>query len=357
MRPLIRLANVSKSFSGVEAVRSLDLEIGEGELFCLLGSSGCGKTTLLRILAGFEAPDSGTVEIGGVDMHNVDPADRPVNIMFQNYALFPHYSVESNIGYGLRREGVKGGELRERVDELIRLVRLDGMGQRKPHQLSGGQRQRVALARALAKRPKLLLLDEPLAALDKKLREDTQFELVNIQEKLGTTFMVVTHDQEEAMVLADRIGVMEKGRLLQVDAPKTLYEKPASRYVADFLGSVSFLDAKVAGRGKGGMRLEAAGQTLAAPDNAALAAGSAVTLAVRPEKIALDRRKPAQGNVFRVTVEDLAFTGVATYYRVRTEQGDVLRIHQQNTPGGKPLTWDERGYASFDAADCIILTE
>ena len=245
MAPFIRLTALTKKFNDVVAVDDLSLDIDKGDLFCLLGASGCGKSTLLRMLAGFEQPTAGTIEIDGQNMAGVAPADRPVNIMFQNYALFPHMSVAGNVGYGLRRAGMRGVALAERIDALLKLVRLAGYGDRKPKQLSGGQRQRVALARALARQPKLLLLDEPLAALDKKLREDTQFELVDIQERLGTTFMVVTHDQEEAMTLAGRIGIMDNGRLVQVDSPRTLYENPKNRFVADFLGMISFVEGRV----------------------------------------------------------------------------------------------------------------
>jgi putrescine transport system ATP-binding protein len=242
MAPFIRLNALTKKFGDVLAVDNLSLDIEKGELFCLLGASGCGKSTLLRMLAGFELPSAGQIEIDGQDMAGVAPADRPVNIMFQNYALFPHMSVAGNIGYGLRRAGMRGQSLHDRIEALLKLVRLQGYGNRKPNQLSGGQRQRVALARALARQPKLLLLDEPLAALDKKLREDTQFELVDIQETLGTTFMVVTHDQEEAMTLAGRIGIMDQGRLVQVASPRHLYERPANVFVADFLGMISFIE-------------------------------------------------------------------------------------------------------------------
>ena len=244
MAPFIRLTALTKRFDEVVAVDNLSLDIEKGELFCLLGASGCGKSTLLRMLAGFEQPSAGRIEIDGQNMAGVAPADRPVNIMFQNYALVPHMSVAGNIGYGLRRAGMRGTKLGERIDALLNLVHLSGYGGRKPHLLSGGQRQRVALARALARQPKLLLLDEPLAALDKKLREDTQFELVDIQEKLGTTFMVVTHDQEEAMTLAGRIGIMDQGQLVQVDTPRTLMNLQ-NVFVADFLGMISFVEGRV----------------------------------------------------------------------------------------------------------------
>ena len=358
MPPFIRLEGVSKSFADVLAVDNVSLEIKRGELFCLLGSSGSGKTTLLRILAGFETPDQGLVEIDGSDMNGVDPADRPVNIMFQNYALFPHYSVVGNIGYGLRRDGIKGAEFEKRIQELLRLVRLEGLEKRKPHQLSGGQRQRVALARALAKRPKLLLLDEPLAALDKKLREETQFELTTIQEQLGTTFMVVTHDQEEAMVLADRIGVMEKGALVQTGSPKDLYEKPSTQFVADFLGTVSFLPARIKKQTKTSTELQTEATTLISTNAIkGVTIGDKVMIAIRPEKILLTRQKPQAKNCLAVTVEDLAFTGVATYYRVRDKSNNLIKIHQQNRSDTIELTWDDKGYASFEPEDAIVLVE
>ena len=244
-RPLVRFERVSKRFGGVTAVDRLSLDIFEGEFFALLGPSGCGKTTLLRMLAGFETPDEGRVLLDGEDLAGVPPHRRPVNMMFQSYALFPHLTVEGNVAFGLKQDGLPKAEIAARVDEMLALVRLEGFGARKPHQLSGGQRQRVALARALVKRPRVLLLDEPLAALDKKLRDETQFELMDLQEQLGLTFVIVTHDQEEAMTVADRIGVMDHGRLVQVATPPEIYEQPNSRWVADFIGDVNLIEGRV----------------------------------------------------------------------------------------------------------------
>jgi len=249
--PLLRLSNVVKHFGGVAAVDGVSLDIAEGEFFALLGPSGCGKTTLLRMIAGFEMPDRGAIDLDGRDIAQAPPHQRPVNMMFQNYALFPHLTVEDNIAFGLKRANVSGSDLRARVAEMLALVRLEGFERRRPDQLSGGQRQRVALARSLARRPKVLLLDEPLAALDKKLRESTQAELTDLQRRLGMTFIVVTHDQEEAMTLADRIGVMDRGRLIQVATPRELYEAPNSRWIAEFVGDVNLLEGTVASCGDG----------------------------------------------------------------------------------------------------------
>src|SRR5690349_13460665 len=245
-RPLVRFETVTKRFGGIVAVDALDLAIYEGEFFALLGPSGCGKTTLLRMLAGFETPDEGSVRLGADDIARVPPYRRPVNMMFQSYALFPHLTVAGNIAFGLKQDRLPKAEIAARVAEMLALVRLDGLAGRKPHQLSGGQRQRVALARSLAKRPKVLLLDEPLAALDKKLREETQFELMDLQKRLGTTFVIVTHDQEEAMTMADRIAVMNAGKVVQVAPPAEVYEHPASRWVAGFIGDVNLLEGVVA---------------------------------------------------------------------------------------------------------------
>jgi len=252
----VRISHVTKKFGDFVAVDDVSLDIRRGEIFCLLGGSGSGKTTLLRMLAGFERPSAGAIYIDGVDMASIPPYERPVNMMFQSYALFPHMSVEKNVAFGLEQEGVARAAIRRQVGEILEIVQMGGMGTRKPHQLSGGQRQRVALARALVKRPKLLLLDEPLAALDKKLRERTQFELLNIQQRLGVTFIVVTHDQEEAMTLGQRLGVMNRGRIAQVGSPADIYESPATRFVADFIGSVNMFEGRVSEQRAEGLRLE-----------------------------------------------------------------------------------------------------
>ena len=361
MAPFIRLNALTKRFGDVLAVDDLTLDIEKGELFCLLGASGCGKSTLLRMLAGFEQPSAGRIEIDGQNMAGVAPADRPVNFMFQNYALFPHMNVADNIGYGLRRAGMRGQSLNGRIEALLKLVRLQGYEDRKPNQLSGGQRQRVALARALARQPKLLLLDEPLAALDKKLREDTQFELVDIQETLGTTFMVVTHDQEEAMTLAGRIGIMDKGRLVQVASPRHLYERPANIFVADFLGMISFVEGLITKAGKGSIEIDSVPPITAAIDTqnskqSKLAVGDKVTLAIRPEKISLSATATGEINEIPVVVEDLAYLGVASNYRVKAANGQIFKLQQQQSRRTtQPLTWEEAGFIQFDPSDVIIL--
>ncbi|MFI5000721.1 MAG: ABC transporter ATP-binding protein [Reyranellales bacterium] len=299
--PIVKIEGLTKRFGAVEAVAGVDLEIARGELFALLGGSGSGKTTLLRLLAGFETPDAGRIAIDGQDMAGVPPHRRPVNMMFQSYALFPHMDVAANVGYGLRREGVAKAEIATRVAEALALVRLDGLGGRKPSQLSGGQRQRVALARAIIKQPKILLLDEPLAALDRKLREGTRFELVRLQEQLGLTFVVVTHDQEEAMSMASRLAVMDAGRIAQVGTPHDLYERPASRFVADFVGIANILDIE------GGR-----------------------WLALRPEKIALSATRPDTAHAVAGKIVDIAYEGSRSLYRVATDKDRVMLVSTAN---------------------------
>jgi putrescine transport system ATP-binding protein len=363
--PLLRIDAVAKRFGGVVAVDRLSLEIRAGEFFALLGPSGCGKTTLLRMLAGFETPDSGQILLNGQDIAAVLPHQRPVNMMFQNYALFPHLSVAGNIAFGLKRAGLPRREIAARVAEMVALVRLDGMEKRRPDQLSGGQQQRVALARALARRPQLLLLDEPLAALDKKLRESTQLELMALQKRLGTTFVIVTHDQQEAMTMADRIGVMDRGRLEQVATPRQLYEAPASRWVAEFVGDVNILEGTVEAR-EGGrliMTTRDAGTVVAAEprppgDN------TAICVAIRPEKVKLSRRGPASDtdlggvlNRLEGVVSDVSYFGGSTSYTVRLDAGATLKASMANT-----ARLDLDAYASgqrvvawFSPDDCMVL--
>src|SRR5262252_10345961 len=307
-RALVRFDGVSKRFSGVAAVEQVSLDIFPGEFFALLGPSGCGKTTLLRMLAGFEVPDAGRILLDGEDIARMPPYRRPINMMFQAYALFPHLTVAGNVAFGLKQDGLSRRDIAPRVADMLKLVRLEGLGARKPHQLSGGQRQRVALARSLAKRPKVLLLDEPLAALDKKLREQTQFELMDVQARLGTTFVIVTHDQEEAMTVAHRIAVMDRGALAQVATPRELYEQPSSRWVAGFIGDVNLLEGTVTAAGAGGLAIAGAGgrrYRVAAGD---ATVGQAVCLALRPEKLRLAAAPPAEAaeNCVAGRVHDIA---------------------------------------------------
>ena len=351
--PYVRIDRLSKQFGDFVAVRQVSLDIRRGEIFCLLGGSGCGKTTLLRMLAGFETPTEGAVYIDGVDVTRVPPYERPVNMMFQSYALFPHMTVADNVAFGLRQDRVSRAEIATRVREILALVRLEGYQQRKPHQLSGGQRQRVALARALVKRPKLLLLDEPLGALDKKLREHTQFELVNLQEQLGVTFVIVTHDQEEAMTLAGRIGVMKGGEILQVGTPTDIYEFPNSRFVADFIGSVNLAEGRLVEDEPDHVRIDCPqfGATVYVAHGVSSPPGGEVAVAIRPEKIQLGRERPPQAeNVLSGVIEGIAYLGDLTRYLVRLPTGAVLRVtapnvfrHEQRLAHGEAvwLHWHE----------------
>ncbi len=305
-RGLLEIDAVSKRFGQVTAVDRVSLALKENEFFALLGPSGCGKTTLLRLIAGFETPDEGRLRLDGADLTGVRPNRRPINMMFQSYALFPHLSVRGNIAYGLKMEGVRGSELARRVDEALALVQLSDLAERRPDSLSGGQRQRVALARALVKRPRLLLLDEPLAALDRKLRQQMQFELKKLQHEVGITFIVVTHDQEEALAMADRIALLEQGRIAQLGRAEELYEKPASRFVADFIGSMNFFEGRAA---EGGVEVAGLGLLQAAATDAA--PGARASLAVRPERIALYRTRPAEGpdNLVEGVLEGASYLG------------------------------------------------
>jgi putrescine transport system ATP-binding protein len=363
-KPFIRIDNVTKNFGPFTAVNNVSLNIFKGELFALLGGSGCGKTTLLRVLAGFEQPSSGHVYIDGQDMTEIPPYERPVNMMFQSYALFPHMSVEKNVGYGLKHEKLTDAQRKDRVKAMLDLVQLTPLAQRKPHQLSGGQRQRVALARALAKQPKLLLLDEPLGALDKKLREQTQFEIMNIQEKTGITFVVVTHDQEEAMTLATRIAVMDKGEIRQTGTPTDIYEFPRSRFVADFIGSINQCDGTVnyAGNGKAVVACEAWGTEVTVACDEALPVGSKVSVAVRPEKIAIERGKPPNGlNVLPGKVMDLGYFGKDSLYRVKLASNTLMRVNRVNerraSEGERVAVWEDEVWLSFEPSAAIVLKE
>jgi putrescine transport system ATP-binding protein len=361
--PFLRIVDVSKRFGTFEAVRDVSLTVDKGEIFGLLGGSGCGKTTLLRMLAGFEEPTSGRIFLDGRDMAGVPAWERPVHMMFQSYALFPHMTVAANVGYGLKHEkGMSGADRARRVAEMLDLVQLTEFGHRKPHQISGGQKQRVALARALARQPKLLLLDEPLAALDKKLREHTQFELMSIQQRTGVTFIVVTHDQEEAMTLSDRIAVMDKGQVRQVGSPTEIYEYPASTFVAGFIGSINSFAATVRARDGGILRLDVPGLggEVIARDVAAAAVGQQVTLAIRPEKMALSRERPEGPNAFHGHVKDLAYFGKDSLYRVALP-GGLVQAHAVNTrrgdEGARVVDWDDAVWVAIDPASAIVLVE
>ena len=361
----IRIENVTKKFGDFVAVDNVSLEIGKGELFALLGGSGCGKTTLLRMLAGFEAPTSGRIVIDGQDMADVQPFNRPVNMMFQSYALFPHMNVEKNVGYGLKHESLSDAQRKDRVSELLDLVQLGEFAGRKPHQLSGGQRQRVALARALAKSPKVLLLDEPLGALDKKLREQTQFELMNIQDELGVTFIVVTHDQEEAMTLASRIAIMDRGVIKQVGTPTDIYEFPTTRFTADFIGSINLFDGVVKDITAGMAHIEAdrAGCTFEVPATSDIKVGDKVGIAVRPEKVSISRSKPAKTdfNAVQGEVLDLGYFGKDSLYRVKLATGELIRVNRVNDQRvgetDRHVDWDDKVWLTWDASSAIVLPE
>jgi putrescine transport system ATP-binding protein len=330
--PLVRFCAVSKRFGDVVAVDRLSLDIFCDEFFALLGPSGCGKTTLLRLLAGFETPDEGRILLAGRDIAATPPYRRPVNMMFQSYALFPHLSVAGNIAFGLRQDHLARDAIAARVEEMLALVKLEGLGRRMPDQLSGGQRQRVALARSLAKRPQVLLLDEPMAALDRKLREETQFELMDLQARLGTTFVIVTHDQEEAMTVADRIAVMNYGRIAQVATPPELYEQPQTCWVAQFIGDVNLIEGAVVETDDGAATIgDDAGRRYRVA-NHGFAPGTRVFIALRPEKLRIATAPdPAAGeNAVRGRVWDVGYLGGISIYKVRLEDGTEMKAAVAN---------------------------
>jgi putrescine transport system ATP-binding protein len=366
-KPLLRIEGVAKTFGAFRAVDGVSLDIRAGEFFALLGPSGCGKTTLLRMLAGFEAPDEGRILLGDQDIAQALPHERPINMMFQNYALFPHLSVRDNIAFGLKRAGMARADIATRVAEMVALVKLEGLESRKPDQLSGGQRQRVALARALARRPRLLLLDEPLAALDKKLRESTQGELMELQRRLGMTFIIVTHDQEEAMTMASRIGVMNAGRLDQVATPRELYEAPRSRWIAEFVGDINLFDGELQLRD--GHRLVVAtpdAGTLVVAEPREPVGSTKLSVAIRPEKVKLSRRGPVGNaghgsaiNQLGGVVADICYLGGTTTYKVKLDTGGMVQSSASNTArlDVDAYSLNQRVVAWFTPDDCMVLPQ
>ncbi len=364
--PFVKIRALTKTFGSFTAVSAVDLDIYEGELFSLLGGSGCGKSTLLRMMAGFEEPSSGTISIDGVDMANIPPYQRPVNMMFQSYALFPHMTVEQNVGYGLKQDRVGKEEIAERVAEILTIVELTPFSKRKPHQLSGGQRQRVALARALVKKPKVLLLDEPLGALDKRLREQTQFELMNIQDRLGITFIVVTHDQEEAMTLSTRIAVMDQGQFSQIGTPTDIYEYPQTRFVANFIGSANMFEGRVVENGDNHVIVKSShGDVSFYIDHSSeIRENIGVSIALRPEKITLSRDMPEtmdEYNSVKGIVDDIGYLGNFSIYKILLENGKIVEITHPNQSRPRDARhlaeWDDEVLLSWAASSPILLTK
>ena len=363
VKPQIVIESINKSFGAFTAVDTVSLKIFKGEMFALVGASGCGKTTLLRMLAGFETPSSGRILIEDVDMTKVPPHERPVNMMFQSYALFPHMTVADNIGYGLKRMRLEASTKSKRIQDALDMVQLGALAKRKPHQLSGGQRQRVALARALIRRPKVLLLDEPLSALDKKLREQTQFELMNIQSQVGTTFVFVTHDQDEAMALSTRIAVMNRGQVIQVGTPSEIYEFPQSRFVADFVGTTNLFEGTVSGSEPGHLivRSSEAGCDLIVDELGRFSSGQRVWVALRPEKIRLSKQ-PVSGervNQIKGMVWELGYLGNRSTYRIKTETGKLITVFAQNATRTAEwsIDWSDEVYLSWTANCAVLLNQ
>jgi putrescine transport system ATP-binding protein len=357
----LRIEGLTKDFDGYKAVNNVSLDIEKGEIFALLGPSGCGKSTLLRMLAGFETPTSGRIVLDGQDLAHVPPYKCPINMMFQSYALFPHLTVWDNIAFGLRREGMARPAIEERVEAMLKLVQLAKYAKRKPHQLSGGQQQRVALARSLAKRPQLLLLDEPLGALDKKLREQTQIELVNIIEQVGVTCVMVTHDQEEAVTMATRIAVMSEGRFLQVGAPADMYETPANRFVADFIGNVNLMDGTLEVDAEDHCEIACADVRHHLSHGITGTRGMPVTVALRPEKVRLSRSAPADTriNAVRGTVREMSYFGSFTVFHVALPAGGTLKVSQANLDRHptERLSWGDECWAHWDGWAQVVLTQ
>jgi putrescine transport system ATP-binding protein len=360
----VRIENVTKKFGDFVAVNNVSLKVYQREIFCLLGGSGCGKSTLLRMLAGFEAASSGSIHIDGQDMAGIPPYERPVNMMFQSYALFPHMTVEKNIAFGLEQERLPRSQIATRITEILDIVKLGEFAARKPHQLSGGQRQRVALARALVKRPKLLLLDEPLGALDRKLREHTQFELINIQEQLGVTFIVVTHDQEEAMTLASRIGVMNRGEIVQIGTPTEIYEFPSTKFVADFIGSVNMFEGRLVEDLPDRVRIQSdeLGGVIHVDHGISAAPGQNVFAAIRPEKINILRSPPEQTreNFARGVVKEIAYMGDMSVYLVKIDSGKTVRVTMPNIErlsDDERIQWDETVYLTWHPGSPVVVTQ
>lgn len=360
-KPFVQIRGLTKKFGEITAVDNIDLDIYQGELFCLLGGSGCGKSTLLRMLAGFEFPESGTISIDGIDMSQVPAYERPTNMMFQSYALFPHMTVGENIAFGLQQDKISKTEISDRVNDILKLVELEGYIKRRPQQLSGGQMQRVALARALVKKPKLLLLDEPLAALDKKLRKQTQFELANIQEQVGVTFIVVTHDQEEAMTLSSRMAVMDMGKFKQIGTPTEIYEFPESRFVADFIGSANIFEGKVINSKAGHVTVSTDVGELIVNYGQSVSEGKNIWIGIRPEKIHLSKTitEKLDGNHIKGVVEEIGYLGETSIYKVRLENGQIIDVSAPNQSRpmnqARGITWEDVVYLSWEPESAMLL--